>query len=126
MTAGLLGEGWDLNIPTISVDTRWGVPRYNNTKESETYLLNGAMLCASENGNLVLAHRTDFDRVSDRQFYTRIGGDFSRIIRKGNSPSNYTWEVTDKRGVKYTYGGDGAVLKGLFTDVNGNTKEVIA
>ena len=126
VTDGLLGEGWDLNIPTISVDTRWGVPRYNNTKESETYLLNGAMLCASENGNLVLAHRTDFDRVSDRQFYTRIGGDFSRIIRKGNSPSNYTWEVTDKRGVKYTYGGDGAVLKGLFTDVNGNTKEVIA
>ena len=123
---GFLGEGWDLNIPAISVDTRWGVPRYDNTKETETYLLNGAMLCASENGNLVLAHRTDFDRDSDRQFYTRIGGDFSRIIRKGNSPSNYTWEVTDKRGVKYTYGGDGAVLKGSFTDVNGNTKEVIA
>ena len=131
VTNGLLGEGWDLNIPTISVDTRWGVPRYNNTKETETYLLNGAMLCASKNGNLVLAHRTDFNttdfnRVSDRQFYTRIGGDFSRIIRKGDSPSSYTWEVTDKRGIKYTYGGDGAVLKGVFTDVNGNSKEVIA
>lgn len=123
---GLLGEGWDLNIPAIIVDTRWGVPRYDNNIESETYLLNGAMLCVAVNGDLLLPHRTTINRTSNREFYTRIGSDFSRIIRKGDSPSNYTWEVIDRRGVKYTYGGDGAVLKGSFTDVNGNTKDVIA
>ena len=123
---GLLGEGWDLNIPAITVDTRWGVPRYDNNIESETYLLNGAMLCVAVNGDLLLPHRTTINRTSNREFYTRIGGDFSRIIRKGDSPSNYTWEVTDKRGVKYTYGGNGAVLKGPFSNVNGISKDVIA
>ena len=24
------GVGWDIPIPSISVDTRWGVPRYDN------------------------------------------------------------------------------------------------
>lgn len=49
---GWLGEGWDVSLDAIrvpglgsdvsadaiSVDTRWGVPRYNGAKESETYL----------------------------------------------------------------------------------------
>jgi len=34
--SGWLGEGWDLNIPSITVDTRWGVPRYSNMYETET------------------------------------------------------------------------------------------
>ncbi|MBO4736178.1 MAG: hypothetical protein J5614_07260 [Paludibacteraceae bacterium] len=34
--SGLLGEGWDLSVPTISVETRWGVPRYGEN-ETETY-----------------------------------------------------------------------------------------
>ena len=73
-----------------------------------------------------VAHRGEkMDRKADRQFYTRQGGDFSRIIRKGDSPANYYWEVTDKQGVKYTYGGEGAVLKGTVTDAAGNTHEVI-
>ncbi|WP_259301955.1 SpvB/TcaC N-terminal domain-containing protein, partial [Segatella copri] len=72
-------------------------------------------------------HRGEkMNRKADRQFYTRQGGDFSRIIRKGDSPANYYWEVTDKQGVKYIYGGDGAVVKGNVTDASGNTHEVIA
>ncbi len=128
VTNGLLGEGWDLNIPSISVDTRWGVPKYNNDIETETYLLNGVMLCTTNgNGEMTVAHRGEkIDRTENRQFYSRIGGDFSQIIRKGNSPSNYYWEITDKHGIVYTYGGNGAVLKGSITDVNGITKEVIA
>ena len=34
--------------------------------------------------------------------------------------------MTDKQGVVYTYGGDGAVLKGTVTDLSGNTREVIS
>src|SRR6266571_5179260 len=31
-----VGTGWDLSVGEMSVDTRWGVPRYNATKETET------------------------------------------------------------------------------------------
>ncbi len=115
---GWLGEGWDLPIPKITIDTRWGVPRYNPTFESETYTLSGAMLTTKgENGEMSVAHRGEkIKREKDRQFYTRLGGDFSKIIRKGNSPQSYIWEVTDKRGVKYIYGGDSACLKGMVNN----------
>ena len=126
--SGWLGEGWSLSVPSISLDTRWGVPRYDMAGETETYLLSGSMLSTmDEKGQMGVAHRGDkMPRKADRQFYTRQGGDFSRIIRKGSSPADYYWEVTDKQGVKYTYGGEGAVLKGIFTDVSGNTREVIS
>ena len=125
---GWLGHGWDLSVPSITLDTRWGVPRYNTEEETETYSLSGSMLSTmDDNGAMSVAHRGDrIARKADRQFYTRQGGDFSRIIRKGDSPANYYWEVTDKQGVVYTYGGEGAVLKGTITDINGNTREVIS
>ena len=125
---GWLGQGWDLPVPSITLDTRWGVPRYDLANETETYSLSGSMLSTmDDDGAMSVAHRGDkIARKSDRQFYTRQGGDFSRIIRKGNSPADYYWEVTDKQGVVYTYGGEGAVLKGTITDLSGNTREVIS
>ena len=126
--SGWLGEGWNLSVPSITLDTRWGVPRYDTEKETETYLISGSMLSTmGEDGKMGVAHRGEkMPRKADRQFYTRQGGDFSRIIRKGSSPADYSWEVTDKQGVKYTYGGEGAVLKGTITDLGGNTREVIS
>jgi RHS repeat-associated protein len=125
--SGWLGEGWDLNVPSIHVDTRWGVPRYNDTKETETYSLAGTMLTTLDSdGKVSIAHRGDkISRTANRQFYPRTEGSFSKIIRKGNLPSNYSWEVTDKNGTIYTYGGDSAVLKGTITNIKGETKEVI-
>lgn len=125
--SGWLGEGWDLNVPSISVDTRWGVPRYNDTKETETYNMAGTMLVTTDaSGKSSVAHRGEkISRIANRQFYPRTEGSFSRIIRKGNSPSNYSWVVTDKSGTIYTYGGDDAVLKGTIQTIDGKTKEVI-
>lgn len=125
--SGWLGEGWDLSTPSISVDTRWGVPRYNDTQETETYSFNGSMLVTmDDSGESSVAHRGDkINRKADRQFYPRNEGGFSKIIRKGNSPSTYTWEVTDKSGTKYIYGGNGAVLKGTAKTLSGD-KEIIA
>ncbi len=122
---GWLGEGWDIQIPSITVDTRWGVPRYNKSIETETYLLNGMMLCTDDNdGSMSVAHWGEqIDRINNRQFHTRIAGDFSRIIRKGDSPSNYYWEVTDKNGTMYIYGQDGAFVKGYASHA---TDSVIA
>ena len=35
---GWLGVGWDISVPSITVETRWGVPRYDQFKESDTYI----------------------------------------------------------------------------------------
>jgi RHS repeat-associated protein len=103
--SGWLGEGWDIQVPSISVDTRWGVPRYSTTQETETYNFNGTMLVQMENQNPTVAHRGDkiARKTGDVQFYPRTEGSFSKIIRKGNDPKNYTWEVTDKSGTVYQY-----------------------
>jgi hypothetical protein len=56
--SGLLGEGWDLPLQSITVDTRWGVPRYSDTKETETYSMNGVMLATiDDSGESSVAHR---------------------------------------------------------------------
>ncbi|MDR1113207.1 MAG: hypothetical protein LBL18_05570, partial [Bacteroidales bacterium] len=41
---GWLGVGWDLSIPAITVETRWGVPRYDASQESEVYLYQGEQM----------------------------------------------------------------------------------
>lgn len=126
--SGWAGEGWDISIPSITVDTRWGVPRYNTTYETETYLLNGQMLATMNGNEMTVAHRTDSVLRQDRrQFFIRQGGDFSLIIREGNSIDNYYWVVTDRNGVKYTYGGDAnARLSGTYIGVDGIPRTVVA
>ena len=126
---GLLGEGWDLPIPAITVDTRWGVPRYDTSKETETYLIDGEMLAFSvSSGAALVPHRTEgINRIANRHFFRRRGGDFHRIIRKGSSMDSYYWEVTDANGTVYTYGGTAnSRLTGTFTDAGGNSRRVTA
>src|SRR5262249_22798026 len=47
---GWLGLGWDVSLSAITIDTRWGVPRYDAgtetepARETETYLLDGEQL----------------------------------------------------------------------------------
>ena len=105
-----LGTGWNLSLPSINIDTRWGVPRYDTQKETESYTLSGEELLPN-------AHRQDWEaRTSDKQFFPRHEGGFNKIIRKGNSPQNYLWLINSKSGATTTYGGNGAQLK----DASGN------
>jgi hypothetical protein len=101
---GWVGMGWDVPRRSISVDTRWGVPRYRPGEETETYLLEGEQL-------VPMAHRNAFvARVAEREFHTRVEGAFRKVVRHGNHPNEYWWEVTDKLGTKFFYGaafGDG-------------------
>ncbi|MCQ2230623.1 MAG: hypothetical protein MJZ30_02055 [Paludibacteraceae bacterium] len=101
--SGWLGDGWDLRVPTISVETRWGVPTYNPLYETETYLYDGQMMI--ENG-VGLSHRNaGMPRQSGAVlFFPRREGTFSKIERIGDDPTNYVWQVTDAKGVKYTFG----------------------
>jgi RHS repeat-associated protein len=93
-----MGLGWNLSIPSITIDTRWGVPRYDAAMETETYSMSGQQLTP-------VAHRGELEnRESEKQFYPRVEGGFQKIIRHGSSPQEYWWEVTDKSGVRYFYG----------------------
>ncbi|MBI5538658.1 MAG: hypothetical protein HY951_01260, partial [Bacteroidia bacterium] len=108
---GIPGNGWDIPFTNISVETRWGVPSYDNTKETEEYLLNGEQLVelqieGGDTNRLPLVHTTAFRNrnTSDVTYYAyRVEGAFSRIIRHGTNPTNYWWEVVDKNGTTYIY-----------------------
>jgi RHS repeat-associated protein len=88
-SGGWLGVGWDLSIPSITHDTKFGVPRYDG---NDTYLLNGQELVAVG------------DTPEGRRYVMRLEGSFQKIVRHGNSTANYTWEVADKNGNRTFYG----------------------
>jgi YD repeat-containing protein len=112
-----LGTGWNLITPSISIDTRWGVPRYDAALETEMYLLSGEQLAPVNNRDTFVA------RTNEKRFYPRVEEDFSKIIRHGNSPATYWWEVAEKNGRKNYYGGKpgmGVVNEAVLKDDNGH------
>lgn len=115
--ASWMGTGWNLITPSISIDTRWGVPRYDAVLETEMYMLNGEQLAPVNNRDTFIA------RVAEKRFYKRLEGDFNKIIRHGNSPANYWWEVAEKNGRKHYYGGRpgiGLINESVLKDDQGN------
>ncbi|MEN2402529.1 SpvB/TcaC N-terminal domain-containing protein [Flavobacterium sp. MC2016-06] len=110
------GTGWDVSAPAVSIETRWGSPRYDGTNETESYAIAGEALIPN-------SHReTWVGRTSDKQFYPRREGAFQQIIRKGSSPKNYYWVVRDKSGVASYYGGNesGLATNAVLQDASGN------
>ncbi|MCG8915240.1 sugar-binding protein [Actinokineospora sp. PR83] len=108
---GWAGVGWDLALPALTLDTRWGVPRYDGGLETETYMFNGEQLTP-------VAHRGELvPRTAEKVFHTRVEGRFERIVRHGSTPADYWWEVTDKSGTRMTFGGAQATT---LTDAAGN------
>lgn len=110
------GTGWDLAAPAVSIETRWGAPRYDAANETESYSIAGEALIPN-------SHRAEWiGRTADKQFYPRREGAFQQIIRKGSSPKNYYWVVKDKSGVASYYGGtvSGLATNGVLQDANGN------
>src|SRR5262249_46526246 len=88
----------------VAVDTTFGAPHFDPDHESESYTLNGDPLVPNALGDTwaprLPGDRQDFTRKVDNQ------GDL--IIRHdaGNGkPSDYYWEVRDKVGNVWWYGG---------------------
>ncbi|MFJ7215016.1 SpvB/TcaC N-terminal domain-containing protein [Amycolatopsis sp. NPDC098790] len=116
-TGGWAGQGWDLSVPSITVDTRWGVPRYDAGLETETYLLNGEQLTPVANRAPLQA------RTAEKVFHTRVEGQFRTIVRHGAHPREYWWEVTDKKGTRSIFGGPAAAT-GDSTTLAGDAGDI--
>lgn len=112
-----LGIGWGLQVSSIAIETRWGVPRYDASLETETYLLDGEQLSP-------VAHRaTAVARSGEKQFYPRVENTFEKIIRHNSGTATYWWEVIEKNGTRRFFGGSPATgldANAVLTDANGN------
>ncbi|WP_430614161.1 SpvB/TcaC N-terminal domain-containing protein [Flavobacterium sp. JP2137] len=106
---GWLGLGWNLGVGSIEVNTKWGAAKYDQGKESESYLVNGEDVVLWTNGDdFYEPHRSSLmDRVKDALFFNKQEGNFNKIQRMGSHPTNYYWIVIDKSGMKYYYGDSG-------------------
>jgi len=94
---GDFGLGWSLSAPdVIEVDTRWGVPIYDQNKETESYLFNGEeLLLVKSNKELYAPHKDPLlNRVTDAVFQKQKHDPSLTITRVGEQ-LNYTWEVQD-------------------------------
>ena len=98
---GLLGVGWDMHTSAISVDSRWGAPRYDSQYETESYVIDGDELLPSPR---YLSQWEQRNTSGTKTFWRRTESSYDKIERYGDSPTNYYWIVTDKSGTKYYYG----------------------
>ena len=125
---GWLGVGWDISVPSITVETRWGVPRYDYQKESEVYVYGGEQLVEKDaaGNHLPMPHRTNQwrQRTSSTRFYPRTDEAFDSIIRHGSTPQDYWWEAVDRNGITYYYGkkhdSEGVDYNSVLRDNSGN------
>ena len=106
--ASVFGYGWTMQQPAITIDTRWGVPRYDSRYETEIYMLNGTQIVQKDgNPELTLPYQTHIQqqrRNGNVSFMSRDTKNKDVITRHGNSPRNYWWSVVDRSGTTYYYG----------------------
>lgn len=116
---GWLGVGFDINIPCISIDTKFGVPNYDG---NDVLLLNGEEIVPVGKDS----------RTQDIIYQPRSEQNFDKIARIGSDIKSCYFEVISRDGTTSVYGKDNnAVLAGSpgiykwflssITDTNGNT-----
>ena len=129
---GWLGEGWNINTPAITIDTRWGVPTFDAINESEIYNLNGEQLMYPKLNDQDWMPNRHYDvssaiystqsrnRLSNAVFTFRKQNNFSKLERLGTFP-NYYWKVTSTDGTISWYGGkDGVDDNAVIRNNQGN------
>ena len=85
-TAGLASAG--TRAAGIEIDTRFGVPDSTTAASLRPTCSRAPMLVRNPDGT----------------FRRRVEGRFDHIERKGNDPTDFHWELTDKPGTSSTYG----------------------
>lgn len=115
---GPFGFGWSLSLPAITRKTDKGLPRYEDKRDSDTFLLSGAedlvpVFRKKPNGNWETDPKTG-NRVFDeevlngytiRRYRPRIEGLFARIERwTRNSDLDVHWRSISKDNILTIYG----------------------
>jgi RHS repeat-associated protein len=95
---GWMGMGWDIHVSAVEVDTRFGVPRYDEFNYGrDNYMIDGEPIVPT--------------MAVSNNYVRRVEGQFATIVRNVDANNCVTsWTVTDKHGTVSTYGGAGAVL----------------
>jgi RHS repeat-associated protein len=103
-SGGDAGWGFDLPVSSIGIDTRFGVPCYDGT---ERYLLDGGELVPLWGG----------------EYGLRREGRFCRVIRSGDGPGRWLFEVRDNDGSRSFYGhGFGGREEAVVSDPAGQRR----
>ncbi len=96
------GYGWNVRLPSISVDTKWGVPTFDAVVQTEMYTINGEPLF-EEGANR--SNRNKYNRQSGNVlFFEKTRTSYRKVERIGNDPRTYYWKVTETSGTEYYYG----------------------
>lgn len=124
--AGILGVGWNVPIPSIELDTRWGPPRFDANLETEVYSLDGESLSmeGGYKGNRRDANGNFANRSTGTvEFFPKTRSSWQSIKRFGTATDEYYWVVTTADQTKMYYGSkDGSTLDAntTITDDSGN------
>ena len=135
---GWVGLGWNLALPALSIDTRWGVPLFDAVHETEIYSLAGEQLMYPRSSGsdeeympnrhqmtngVITTTMQSRNTSGTKQFTFRKGGSFTTVERLGTNPTNYYWKVTNTDGTVSWYGGtetgivESAVLRNASSQI---------
>lgn len=129
-----MGIGWNIGVPAVYLDTRWGVPRFDSNLETELYSLFGEQLMypgeflphrhkINENGTYTTegqARNVTSSNNPIKVFHPRRKETYAKIERIGYSPSEYYWKVTNMDGSISWFGGDETGLDPLYVTKSGS------
>jgi RHS repeat-associated protein len=103
---GPFGLGWSLSLPSITRKTDKGLPRYQDSAESDVFILSGAEDLVPElnaDGSRYLDTAT-VPGFSIRRYRPRIEGLFARIERWTNAQGVSHWRSISKDNITTLYG----------------------
>ena len=116
---GPFGVGWQLSVPQIARKTDKGLPRYDDARESDTFVLSGAedlVPVLSENGTIdPLGNGGE----SVQRYRPRVEGAFARIERRQVAGGAPYWRVITRDNI--SIGVDAVV----YADVSSPTDAVL-
>ena len=96
---GLLGVGWDMHTSAISVDSRWGAPRYDSQYETESYVIDGNSQLShtaysyDPAGNITQAV-SSYPWLPNQTFTENFAYDSTNQLVSAANPQTYALSVT--------------------------------
>ncbi|MGH9753405.1 MAG: SpvB/TcaC N-terminal domain-containing protein, partial [Blastocatellia bacterium] len=103
---GPFGLGWNLSLPAIMRKTDKGLPKYQDSEESDVFILSGAEDLAPVLDGAGGVAETERDGYRIRNYRPRIEGLFARIERWTKLDGDVHWRSISKDNLLTIYGKD--------------------